>query len=367
MKGEAIKCKTAALTVAVAASFGCFAIAAHAQSSVEIYGVMDTGLDYVSNVGGKRQFSFGSGVMAPNLFGFRGKEDLGEGLSATFVIEGQFNEGTGASVGNTFGRLTYLALADQKWGRVTLGNQYDFMFTSLAIRRYGPAFPVVTLQNLRQGPFNALNVPDLPAGGFDFDRVSGQRLANAVKYESPDIKGFSFGAMYGFGGVAGAFSQNSSQSFGIDYGNSLFNLDAAYTYVRYPTMNNGNSGIRTFGLGGGVFVGPAYVDLLYTNTRNTATGGAVNVYEVGGMYPVNPFLRIEVAYQFMDGNAALNGNKAQQVNTTFDYSLSKRTDIYATAAFQRTSGNGAQAQITLFGPSSGRNQLALRVGMRHIF
>lgn len=78
-EGEAIKCRTAALTVAVAASFGCFTIAAHAQSSVEIYGVLDTGLDYVSNVGGKRQFSFGSGVMAPNLFGFRGKEDLGEG------------------------------------------------------------------------------------------------------------------------------------------------------------------------------------------------------------------------------------------------------------------------------------------------
>ena len=85
------------------------------------------------------------------------------------------------------------------------------------------------------------------------------------------------------------------------------------------------------------------------------------------MYPFNPFLRLAGAYQFMDGNAVLHGNKAHQINMTLDYSLSKRTDVYTSVTYQRASGTGAQAQIILFGPSDGRNQMALRVGLRHVF
>jgi len=368
MKGEYIKCRSVALSFAIAAPFVCHMPSAHAQSSVEIYGLIDSGIDYVTNVGGKHQVSLGTGVLAPNLFGFRGKEDLGGGLAATFVLEGQFNEANGASIGSLFARQTYVGLTDSKWGRVLAGNQYDFMFTSLAVRRYGPELYYVTLQNLRQGPFNGLGIPNRPAGGFDFDGVAGdQRITNSVKYESPDFGGVSFGAMYGLGGVAGAFSQNSAQSFGLDYNTSRFNLDAAYTYVRYPGFDNGHSGIRNFGFGGGLFVGRAYFDAVYTNTKNTSNGAAVNVYEVGGMYPISPFLHFAAAYQFMDGNAVLNGNKAHQVNAILDYALSKRTNVYVSATYQRASGNGAQAQITLFGPSDGRNQMALRIGMQHLF
>jgi predicted porin len=367
MKGENVKRRSAAVGVWVAAACACQPIAAHAQSNVTIYGVIDSGIDYATNVGGKSQVSLGTGVLAPNLFGFRGKEDLGGGLAATFVLEGQFNAGNGASIGTLFGRQAYVGLTDNKWGSLTAGNQYDFMFTSLAVKRYGPEFPFISLQNLRQGPFNGLGIPNQPSGAFDFDRVAGERISNSVKYESPNFNGLSFGAMYGFGGVAGAISQNSAQSFAIDYGNHLFNLDAAYTYVRYPGINGGNAGIRNFGIGAGVFLGPAYLDALYTSTRNTYTGGRVDVYEVGGMYRFNPAFRAAAAYQFMDGNAALNGNKAHQINLTLDYSLSKRTDVYTSVTYQRASGNGAQAQVILFGPSDGRNQTVLRAGIRHLF
>lgn len=344
-------------------------LAAHAQSSVTIYGLIDTGLDYVTNVAGKNQVSMGTGVLSPNLFGFRGSEDLGGGLSANFVLEGQFNAATGALLGNEFGHQSYVGLSDAKWGSVTAGNQDDFMFTSLAVTRYGPEFPYISLQNLRQGPFNGLGIPGGPAGSFDFDRVAGQNVTNTVKYHSPDLAGFSFGAMYGLGGQPGAFAQNSSESFGADYAHGPFQLDAAYTYVKYPTINNGNSGIRNWGFGGRMAVANGFVDALYTSTSNTFTGGHVDVYEVGGMYPVGPATHLVAAYQFMKGNAQLNDNKASQFNLTLDYSLSKRTDLYTSVTYQRASGNGAgaQAQIVLFGPSDGANQAAFRVGMRHFF
>ncbi|MEM5318464.1 porin [Paraburkholderia sp. JHI869] len=367
MKGEFMKRRSAALSVVVAASCAGFAVSAHAQSSVTLDGVVDAGIDYVSNIGGKSQVSMGTGILAPNLFGLHGKEDLGGGLAATFVLQGQYNLGTGASIGGLYSYQSYLGLTDDKWGSLTAGNQYDFMFTSLAVKRYGPAFPYISILNLRNGPFNGLGVPNQPTGAFDFDRLSGQRVTNSLKYESPNLSGFSFGALYGFGGVAGSFSQNSSQSFSLDYSGKLFNLDAAYTYVRYPTINNGNSGIRNFGVGGGLFLGPAYLDALFTNTRNTFSGAVVNVYEIGGMYPFSPFLHLAAAYQFMDGNSVLNNNRAHQVNATLVYSLSKRTDVYTAFAYQHAVGNGALAQIILYGPSDSRNQLTFRIGMRHVF
>ncbi|MBK5151368.1 porin [Burkholderia sp. R-69608] len=348
-------------------SCACYAIAVQAQSSVTLDGVIDVGIDYVNNVAGNKQVSMGTGILSPNLFAFHGKEDLGGGLSAKFMLQSQFNAGTGATVGNFFGYQAFIGLEDKRWGSVTAGNQYDFMFTSLAVKRYGPEFPYISIQNLRQGPFNGLGIPNQPAGAFDFDRVSGQRITNSVKYETPVLGGLSFGAMYGFGGVAGTFSTNSAESFALDYGNQYFNLDAAYTNVKNPGINNGNSGIRTYGVGGGVFAGPAYIDALYTHTKNTFTGAAVNVYEVGGMYPFSPFLHLAAAYQFMDGNSVLNGNRAHQVNTTLAYSLSKSTMLYASFVYQRAVGDGAQAQIILFGPSDGNSQTALRVGVRHLF
>ncbi|CAM2193613.1 Porin [Paraburkholderia kururiensis] len=356
-----------AISMALCAAASFVPFTARAQSSVTLYGLIDAGIDYNTNVGGKHQVSMGTGILSPNLFGFRGKEDLGGGLSAIFLLEGQFNAGNDALIGNEFGRQAYVGLSDTKWGTLVAGNQYDFMFTSLAVKRYGPEFPFVSLQNLRQGPFNGLGVPNQPTGAFDFDRVAGERITNSVKYESPSFNGLSFGAMYGLGGVAGSFSQNSSQSFGIDYANGVFNLDAAYTYVKYPGINNGNSGIRNFGAGGGIVLGNAYLDALYTYTKNTFTGARVDVYELGGIYNFGGAFHLVGAYQFMDGNKVLNDNKAHQINLTLDYSLSKRTDVYTSVTYQHATGDGAQAQIILFGPSAGKNQMALRVGMRHVF
>jgi len=354
------------ISLIVGLSF-CVPMAAYAQSNVSIYGIIDTGIDYVTNVGGKSQASMETGVLTPNLIGFRGSEDLGGGLSANFLLENQFNAGTGGTIGNLFGHQSYVGLADTRWGSVKVGSQLDFMFTSLAVQRYGPVFPFISLQNLRQGPFNALGIPNQLTGGFDFDRVAGEHISNSIKYETPELSGFKFGAMQALGGQPGSFSQNSAQSFGADYAFGPFQVDAAYTYVKYPTINNGNSGIRNWGLGGRMAVAQGFLDVLYTSTENTFTGGQVDVYEVGGMYPIAPATHAVLAYQIMRGNSVLSDNKANQVNFTLAYSLSKRTDLYTSVTYQHTGGDAAQAQNILFGPADGSSQAAFRIGMRHFF
>ena len=62
----------------------------------------------------------------------------------------------------------------------------------------------------------------------------------------------TFGAMYGFGGVAGHFGNSSSSSFTVNYEFGSGGVGAAYTMAKSPTIDNGNDGIRNIGVGGKV-------------------------------------------------------------------------------------------------------------------
>lgn len=341
---------------------------AHAQSSVTLYGIIDAGIDYVTNSGGHKLVAQDTGILSPNLFGLRGTEDLGGGLSAVCDLVNQFDVSNGASIGNLFGREAYVGLQSVRWGKLTFGNQPDFMFSSLTVTRYGPAFPYIVFTALRQGPFNALGIPGGPTGAFDFDRMAGLALSNTVKYASPDINGFSFGGMYGFGGQAGSFGRNSSQSVGMDYVRGPLSIDVAYTYVKYPTLDNGGKGIRNWGVGGHyLFSTNGVLDALYTQTVNTMTGGRVDVFEAGYTQPITNVATVAFAYQYMIGNAALNRNHAHQLNLTLVHSLSKRTDVYVSAGYQRASGNEGAQILGVDVASTSKSQAIFRVAMRHFF
>ena len=58
-----------------------------AQSSVTLYGVIDQGINYTSNVGGGREFEMASGYAEGSRWGFKGSEDLGGGMKAIFQLE----------------------------------------------------------------------------------------------------------------------------------------------------------------------------------------------------------------------------------------------------------------------------------------
>ena len=80
--------KKSLIVVAVAASF---ASVAHAQSSVTLYGLMDAGLTYTSDVAHNSKWAAGSGGINRSRLGLRGSEDLGGGLKAIFTLENGFN------------------------------------------------------------------------------------------------------------------------------------------------------------------------------------------------------------------------------------------------------------------------------------
>ncbi|KVE66706.1 porin [Burkholderia vietnamiensis] len=380
------------LTIAILAAT---AGTAHAQSSVTLYGVIDAGISYVnhstksSTAAGSKLFKFDDGIAQGSRWGLRGTEDLGGGLKAIFVLENGFSVGTGAAGqgGAMFGRQAYVGLSQTQYGTLTFGRQYSFSTDIL-----GSSYS--TGGNTVAGNY-AYHVNDV-------DQLTSSRINNAVKFQSANYSGFTFGALYGFSnstdfaGAPGTGTTNTggssrAYSFGMNYANGPFAIGAAYTDIRYPSQSapafsttianlalSNIRDLRTYGVGGRYVWGPATAWLLWTRTQFSTISGAggtfFNAYEGGLKYAFTPALSAAAGYTYT--NATRNGGSAHwnQGNLALDYALSKRTDVYGLVIYQDASGDGAQAAIgsstsSYFGTSgtNSQNQFAVRVGIRHKF
>jgi len=377
----------------VAALTGVFATAAHAQSSVTLYGLIDAGITYTNNQQGHSNWKATSGSVNGSRWGLRGSEDLGGGLKAIFTLENGFNimNGTNGQGGREFGRQAFVGLSSNQFGAVTLGRQYDSVVDFL-----GP----LALTGTQYGGTQF-------AHPFDNDNLDNSfRVNNSVKYTSANFGGFKFGGMYGFSNEAGGFADNRAYSVGASYNYGPLNIAAAYLQLNKSGSSNlsgavsqgdGTAAIaadlqRTYGAGINYTYGPATAGFVYTHTQLDGISG-VNVggttlpgiagtnlhldnYEVNGRYALTPALSLAAAYTFTDGKlSGSNGSgdpKWHTVSLQGDYSLSKRTDVYVEGVYQHASGElgnfGSNvAAINTLAPSSTGNQVAAAVGLRHRF
>ncbi len=194
--------------------------AAHAQTSVTLYGTIDTSLTYVHNAAGdKNLWALGnssSGNLSGTRWGIKGTEDLGAGLKAIFQLENGFDPSTGKlnQGGRMFGRQAFVGLAHDTYGSVTLGRQYD---------------PLIDLvQGITED--NYFGSAFATAGDVD-NYDNSFRVNNAIKYTSPVWSGLQFAVMYSLGGVAGATGSEQSYSAAAAYNNGPISLAAGYFYA----------------------------------------------------------------------------------------------------------------------------------------
>ncbi|WP_322102822.1 porin [Paraburkholderia sp. J41] len=382
-------------TLIIAGVMGAFAAtAAHAQSSVTLYGSLDAGIVYANNAGGHSTWNQGSGALSDTYFGLKGSEDLGGGLHAIFTLENGFNLNNGKQTesGSMFNRQAYVGLQSDKYGTLTLGRQYDSMVDYLS-----------PLSESGSGYGN-----NLAAHPFDNDNLDHSfSIKNAVKYQSANYQGFKFGGLYGFSNDAGQFANNRAWSVGASYGNGPLNVAAAYLQMNNTRTGNTNGANsagadnnfnlsaetqRTLGAGVNYNYGPATVGFVWTHTQyeNLIAGGQngntftiptgtnlhMDNFELNGRYALTPALALDASYTFTDGKLkGSNGSgdpKWHTVSLQADYSLSKRTDVYVEGVYQHASGElgdaGANvAMINTLSPSTTQNQVAATVGLRHRF
>src|SRR5471032_3047370 len=120
-------CSLAAMAVFAAAAGG-----AQAQSNVSFYGLLDVGIDNISNASpSKSNLSrVTSGGMNTSRWGFRGSEDLGGGLKAVFNLEGGILMDTGAQDGVLFKRQATVGL-EGAFGRVVIGRSFTSVYDTV--------------------------------------------------------------------------------------------------------------------------------------------------------------------------------------------------------------------------------------------
>lgn len=329
--------------------------------NVTVYGILDAGVSYYSNAkdsqGNKASLTrLDTGFAQGNRIGFRGREDLGGGLSAFFTLENGFNldEGTQGQ-GALFGRQSFVGLGSQTWGTVSAGRQYDFLGDLVAFSS-GQTVAGALAWGLHA---DSANTP--AAYGPLSNRVPGDRVNNSVKYVSPTINGLSAGALYGFGEVAGNSTAGRTVSGKVAYGAGAFNTALAYTEIKNAT---GNDSVRIYGLGANYQLGSFKPYALVTQAKDSATGKKQTTYDVGTIYTLSPAWVLAAGVEYQQRNQG-TGN-AQQVILSADYFLSKRTDVYVAAAYLNDKGYNATA--VLAGPKAvGSSQTVLRTGIRHTF
>lgn len=348
---------TAALTV-------CGSVAA--QTNVTIYGSIDAGVTYVTNEGGKNNFRMDGGLSQGNRLGFRGSEELGGGNKAIFVLENGFAVDTGAARpnGQIFGRQSYVGLSGPA-GTIAMGRLVDFMGEKAA------------LYNVGYAGFGGLYSVHL----LDLDRLSGVPVNNAVRYLSPNIGDFTFGAMYAFSERAGdAAGNDRTISLMAHYLAGPVSIATFYTEVKGGTLDVsqligkplgtevwGGNASRNYGVGGSYDFGKLLAFGIVTQSRFSAiNGGATKqamVYEAGGRYRFNATTAFGLGYT----HTQAEGLRFGQLSSGLDYMLSKRTDVYLMSSYERASGRATSAAIAALPVSGGSSQMLFRVGMRHRF
>ncbi|CAN7533341.1 porin [Pseudoduganella sp. LjRoot289] len=328
-------------TIAIAA-FGLLAGSAMAQSNVTIYGVADAG--FVRETGGAAGHFNGlvSGVASGSRIGFKGKEDLGGGLSALFVIENGFNidTGTAAQGGLLFGRQAYVGLGSQQAGTVTFGRQYSPYYRAMR----DVADPFVAGWAGRAGNIMVANT----------------RVNNMVQYASPNLSGFVAEAALGFGEVAGDSAKNRVYSTSLSYIQGPLVVALAWHQAQNATATDHSANT-----------------LLTAKYRASFAEGNIGYAKnraLGGIDSTDVLLGVTVPFgaaskvfgSVIRRNDESKANKdATQWAVGYTYALSKRTDLYA--AYARISNrNGATFKVGN-ATEDGTGNTGLNLGVRHTF
>ncbi|GAB7545163.1 porin [Cupriavidus sp. 8B] len=357
---------------------------ARAQSGLTLYGVIDTNIEYVnqrsSSTGASGpNFGVNTGGLAASRFGFRGVEDLGNGLRALFVLEGQFNSDTGSMVANPsgtrlFDRQAFVGLEDGSFGRLTFGRQYTSLFIGLA--SYSPTAytlyePFMFMTGLAYRSDNVVNY----SGKF------GPVAARAH---------YSFGnGVYGPGETPGNARANTGYGAALDYSNGPFGVVIAYDQFN-PTLpppfaDSGIGRFRKAALAGGYNIGAFRLTAGYRWGKDEFSNGVVamrdDLFWAGVGYQATPALNFVLAYYYdklhtvrsTPSGVSSPSSNPYQISFLTTYEFTKRTSIYLSTAYSKNSALGFQdvsstesANIYMRGKGMS-SQFGAALGIRHIF
>ena len=359
--------KKSLIALAVLAASG----AAMAQSSVTLFGIVDTNVSYldgVSNAAGTNtdsKYGIGTSGNAISRLGFRGVEDLGGGLKAGFHLEGEIFGDDGNASGFNFQRRSTVSLMGG-FGEVRLGRDLTAGYTKTSSYDvFGQA---------GYGMF--LGWSAWGAVGAD---ANGIRKSNMITYFTPNMSGFSGAIGYGFdeqttgslGRYVGGYVayDNGPLSLALSYDQSDLGQAAAAAVVARKIERD------VVTLGASYDFGMAKLNGMYQRLQDDEAGFAdkkVNSFAVGVSAPVGAAGVVKLQYALYDQeNVGTRDSKAHHISLGYQHNLSKRTAVYGTVSYMDNKDVSAVALsgkgLGTIDARAGDSQTGVQVGIRHSF
>jgi predicted porin len=356
--------KSAALIVALGAT------AAHAQSNVTIYGIVDAAL--VGERGGSagNLTRITSGAASASRIGFKGEESLGNGLSAFFILEtgSKIDTGEVDAAGTIFNRQALVGLKSKDVGTVALGRQYTPYHTMLAglVDPFSTGY-AGTAKNLF--PDWSTNI----------------RTSNTVTYASPVVHGIDAQLAYSVGEQT---VSSAGRQFGgaIGYTNGPLMVRVAFNNKNSDVAATGTTAAVNHDIGRNALLGGTYdfgrfklhagygIDKGYNSTPlgngNNPYGGVKPTPSTDGRdmllglsAPVGPgTLMFSVMHK--DDRTTFNQD-ASSWGLGYAYGLSKRTSLYA--AYAHIDNRNGAGYTVANNTEAGSGNTGYNLGIRHTF
>ena len=399
-------------TLAAVAVLGAFAGSALA-ADVQLYGIVDTGLRYThfdadsAAAGYDATDSFGmqSGNQSGSRFGFKGTEDLGNGLTVGFILENQFNsdDGSLADDDHFFRRESSLFLQGG-FGKVAMGRMGSINGGTSSWAKYGVLSAFGTSWDY-----------SAQAGSW---AIGGGMWDNMIAYETPDFAGFKVFAQYGMGTNDAENESRSDRYYaiGASYANGPLNLYFAVDSINYQTADANGALANasdiddslTITFGGNydfevlkLFAGAQYFDEIKLSKMGCGLGMMDvtefnSYYRTGNGTDADPYVdhngfasafkgwslgvsasipaaggQVLVGAAYLDAEAADSVGKDNDkdelsrwiVSAGYDYPLSKRTNVYGVVTYAQDSLEYTKSNIKDQDPTI----FAAMVGIRHKF
>ncbi len=344
-----------------------------AAQNVTIYGAIDSGITKTSKTtaaGNSAKTELHNGGLSPSIIGFRGTEDLGGGLKATFNLESHLAADTGAggtTWGGLFGRQANIGVTSSA-GTVTLGKQFSpavLAFAATDPRGLKETYSGLITWLYSQKPTVTTGTASTYGDIF---------MANAVSY-STNVAGVNLGLAHSFGEAAGDNSRNTSSAVGATYSTSGLTLSLAAQNTNGDNANHNVNKNKRQTAGVAYTYGPVTVKANYLNVdvynSSGVKGGELQTKGYGVNYAVNAKNTLTVAYYDSENKKVVN-NTSKTWIVSDDYALSKRTTLYALVAGNKGGSAFSSADSTEGVGSMGAtiqnaNNTVYQLGINHKF
>jgi predicted porin len=317
--------KLIALAVAGLAS-----TAAFAQTNVTIYGIADasvSGTTYLGNTGAQTAFKVNSGLLSTSRLGFKGVEDLGNGLKALFTLEYGLAIDTSSPIGTS--SLTS-AVARQQFVGLTGG-----FGTAVAghLQTTGLDFSVAATA---LGGSTGLGAAYNAGGGTLI--TSASRASNAVAYISPTFGGVTVAYNHARAPLATEYAvsttntDNTANLLSVSYANGPITAGAIYTKYVASQTNLVNDSVKEWGLRAGYDFGVVKLQALYQQQKDEAAavvGGKDKKWAVSAAVPVGAKVGVIAEYASLTKSSTVAEDNVRVGTVAATYALSKRTTAYA--------------------------------------